>query len=89
MIKITKQQLLDAIPELSCKDYRGIIKGNWPKYRKKLSLSEFIEVARGAKICEFDIQWVLWNFDLAGWKKTVQGSVSVNDKRIADNYLNE
>lgn len=87
MIKITKQQFLN----ITCSTYyKKRINKFWPKKRTKVSMCEFIKIARILKTKEYSIQYVIYKLDNQGWHRALhrirfrEGST---DRKIVSRYL--
>lgn len=89
MVTITKKKLL----EVAClPEHKKKVKRHWPKFRQKISLTEFIQRARRARASEHDIQITLWMLDHPGWEKVRHKSKLPSsdegwEKEIVDIYI--
>jgi len=57
----------------------------WPDHRNEMYLSEFARMARDVNMDDFDVQYVIWEFDESGWKNARNADSTIH----VDNYLNE
>ena len=64
---------------------KGLVLDNWPDSRKKLTVTEMLEIGIKNKLRDLDYGFILVRFDKAMWKKLDRVGKSISD--IVTEYI--